>query len=263
MRELHRRPILYALVLAVGIFLILPTVVIITMSLSSGNVLHFPPPGFSTRWYSSLFGSSSWMSAAATSAQVAVATAALATILGTLAALGLVRGRLPGKSVVNALVLSPLLVPLIALAVGMFLVLSRWHLVGTLPGLIAAHTVLGIPFVVVNVATSLKTLDPDLEAAARNLGASPARAFLGVTLPLIRPAVFAGALFAFITSWDEVIIAIFLTSPVVRTLPVVMWGQVRTRIEPTLAAVSAILTGITVIVLLAALLLQRSRQEAR
>ena len=122
--------------------------------------------------------------------------------------------------------------------------------------LVVAHTVLAIPFVVVNVMASLRTLDRNLELAAANLGANPVRAFRFVTLPLIAPGVMAGALFAFITSWDEIVVAIFLTSPTLRTLPVVMWGQIRTEVDPTIAAAATILTVITTIIFTITTLLQ-------
>jgi putative spermidine/putrescine transport system permease protein len=243
------RIVLCAFVVLVGAFLIVPTAIVIAMSFTNTLLLHFPPRGFSTRWYSAFFQDQAWTSSAITSLKVASITMVLATVLGTLTALGLVRGRFPGKSLVSALALSPLIVPLVVVAVGMQLTFSRWNLVGSLLGFVVAHTALAMPFVIVNVGAGLRATDPRLELAARTLGASPLRAFWRVTLPLILPAVLAGALFAFIASWDEVVVAIFLASSDVRTLPVVMWGQVHDSIEPTIAAVAAMLTGVTVLML--------------
>src|SRR3972149_10969156 len=160
-------------------------------------------------------------------------TALLATVLGTLAALGTVRGRFPGKSAVNALVLSPLIVPVIIIAIGMFSLFVRWKITGSIVGLVLAHTALAVPFVVINVAPSLRTIDRNLELAAMNLGADPLRTFRRGTLPLILPGVLAGCLFAFITSWDEAVVSIFLTTARFRTLPVEMWEQVRQVVDPT------------------------------
>ncbi|MFT5194893.1 MAG: putative spermidine/putrescine transport system permease protein [Cellvibrionaceae bacterium] len=238
------------------IFLLVPTLIIIPMSFSSGRTLKFPPPGYSFRWYENLFTSPLWTDAAVSSIQIGILAAILATVLGTIAALGLTRGEFPAKGLVQALVLSPIIIPLVIVAIGMFSVFVRWRIAGSLIALVIAHTVLAIPFVVVNVMASLRTLDRNLELAAANLGANPVRAFRFITLPLIAPGVMAGALFAFITSWDEIVVAIFLTSPILRTLPVVMWGQIRTEVDPTIAAAATILTVITTIVFTVTTILQ-------
>jgi putative spermidine/putrescine transport system permease protein len=232
------------------------------MSFSSGRTLAFPPPGFSLRWYENLFGDPVWRLASETSVQVALLTALLATLLGTPAAFGLVRGRFRGRGVVNALVLAPMIVPLIVVAIGMYAVFARWNLLGSVAGLVIGHTALALPFVIVNVAASLRTMDRDLEAASLNLGASPLQTFWHVTLPAILPGVLAGALFAFITSWDEVVVAIFLTNPLVNTLPALMWEQVNTEIDPTVAAAANVLTVLTT-TLFAVWLVIRRRGRAR
>jgi putative spermidine/putrescine transport system permease protein len=254
---------LRAFVWLVAFFLIAPTLIIVPMSFTEGGLLTFPPKGFSTRWYANFLDQQTWTSGALTSVKVGLASAILATTLGTLTALGLVRGRYPGRGLITALVLSPLIVPVVVIAIGMYFVYSDWRIIGTLPGLILAHTALGMPFVVVVVGTSLRTFDRTLELAAQNLGAGPIRTFVRITLPLILPSVVAAALFAFIASWDEVVVSIFLSSPVVRTLPVVIWGQVRTVIDPTIAAVATALTGVTLTVLTFALIAQRRGERAR
>lgn len=258
-----RRLGLRAFAWVVGAVLIAPTLLIVPMSFSSGGILRFPPPGFGTRWYANFFESDTWTAGAVTSVKVGVAAAALATVLGTLMALGLVRGRYPGRGLVTAVVLSPLIVPVVVIAIGMYFVYTEWRLAGTLGGLILGHTTLAIPFVVVNVSVSLRTFDRTLELAAQNLGAGPVRTFFRVTLPLISPSIVAGALFAFIASWDEVVVSIFLSSPIVRTLPVVMWGQVRSSIDPTIAAVATMLTGITIVVLSLVMVAQRRARSTR
>jgi putative spermidine/putrescine transport system permease protein len=171
--------------------------------------------------------------------------------------LGLTRGRVPGRSLVNALALSPLIVPVVVIAIGMFGLYVQWRIAGSLVGLVVAHTALALPFVIVNVGTSLRTIDRNLELAAANLGANPRRVFLNITLPIILPGVLAGAIFAFITSWDEVVVAIFMTSARFRTLPVEMWEQVRQVVDPTVAAVATTLLVVTTALLLILLVVRR------
>lgn len=247
---------LYAFCALVVVFLIVPTVVLVPMSFSAGETLAFPPKGFSLRWYENLYLSPTWSSAAITSFKVALGTTVVATVLGTVTAFGLVRGRFPGRNLANALVLSPIIVPVVIVAIAMFAVFVSWRIAGSLLALILAHTALALPFVVVNVSASLRTMDRDLESASLNLGAGPLTTFRYITLPAILPGVLAGALFAFITSWDEVVIAIFLTSPLVNTLPVEMFNQVRTEVDPTIAALATLLTLLTTVLFLVAILLQ-------
>ncbi len=256
-RGVRRSRVLQVSVWLIAFFLIAPTLIVVPMSFSEGGLLTFPPKGFSTRWYANFIDQDTWTAGAMTSLKVGLMTAILATVLGTLTALGLVRGRYPGRPLVTALVLSPLIVPVVVVAIGMYFVYSEWHIIGTLHGLILAHTAIAIPFVVVVVGSSLRTFDRTLELAAQNLGAGPVRTFFRITLPLIFPSVVAAALFAFIASWDEVVVSIFLSSPAVRTLPVVIWGQVRSVIDPTIAAVATALTGVTLTLLTFALVAQR------
>jgi len=252
-----RRLLLLALGAMTVFFLMAPTLVVVPMSFTASNALTFPPEGFSTRWYEKMVTDPQWSTGFVNSAQVASLTAVLATTLGTLAALGTVRGRFPGRSAVNALILSPLIVPVIIIAIGMFSVFVSWKIAGSVVGLVLAHTALAMPFVVVNVATSLRTMDRNLELAAQSLGAGPVRTFRRITLPLILPGVLAGGLFAFITSWDEVVVSIFLTSARFRTLPAEMWEQVRQVVDPTVAAVSTTLLAVTTTVLLLAFVVRR------
>lgn len=230
-----------AVVVAIAAFLLLPTLIIFPISFSAASDTLFPPTAFSLKWYRSVLTDPDWQSAAITSFKVACLTVVCAVLLGTSAALALFRGRFAGRGLVQGLLLSPLVTPVVVLAIGIFMVFSRWHLVGTLPGLVAADTMLSIPFVVASVTATLHTLNPNLELASAGLGARPWRTFRRVTLPLIFPGVMAGAIFAFITSWDEVVIAIFLTTPSMRTLPVLIWSGVRAELSPAVAAVGSIL----------------------
>jgi putative spermidine/putrescine transport system permease protein len=252
-----RRILMVALGALTVFYLLAPTLVIVPMSFTEARILSFPPEGFTLGWYERMVTDRQWSTGLVNSFQVALATAILATVLGTLAALGLTRGRFLGRTAVNALVLSPLIVPVVVIAIGMFGLFVQWRIAGSLVGLVVAHTALALPFVVVAVATSLRTMDRNLELAAANLGADPRRSFLHITLPIILPGVMTGAIFSFITSWDEVVIAIFMTSARFRTLPVEMWEQVRQAVDPTVAAVSTTLLVVTTLLLLLLLVVRR------
>ena len=199
-----------------------------------------------------------WSTGIVNSLQVATLTAILATVLGTLAALGLSRGRFYGRSLVNALVLSPLIVPVVVIAIGMFGLFVQWRL-----GRLAARASCS-PIRPSRCrswssrsATSLRTMDRNLELAAANLAPNPRRTFVNITFPIILPGVVTGAIFAFITSWDEVVVAIFMTSARFRTLPVEMWEQVRQAVDPTVAAVSTTLLVVTTVLLVLLLVVRR------
>lgn len=200
-------------------YLILPILVVIPLSFSSASYLSFPPPGFSLHWYRNFFTRADWISSAWLSIWVGLAVTVLATALGTPASVALVRGRFAGKGLVNAFILSPLIVPGIIVAIGIYFFYARLGVVGNPIALVLAHTCLAVPFVVINVSATLYGFDERLEYAAMSLGASPWGAFRQVTLPLIRPGVLAGALFAFITSFDELIVALFISGTTAVTLP--------------------------------------------
>ena len=243
------RPALLLLSVIVLLFLALPILVIVVVSFSSAAYLTFPPPAFGLRWYRAYLDSAAWLNATGLSLAVAAAVVVLSTILGTLAALGMTR--LPGaaRGLVAGLVLSPLIVPTIVVAIGMYYAFSRYGLVGSRIGLVLAHTCLAVPFVVTSVSASLAGFDRRLEQAARSLGASPWGAFRQITLPLIRPGIVVGALFAFITSFDELIVALFLSGSGAVTLPRRMWDDLRFAIDPTIAAVSTLTIVLTVVLL--------------
>jgi len=239
------------------LFLIVPIFVIIPISFSSASYLEFPPSGFSLRWYIDFFGGEKWTSATFTSIQVAIVTMALSTILGTLTSLALVRGKFRGKSLIYGIVLSPMVIPIIVIAVAIYYFFSDFHMAGTRLGLILAHTVLATPFVVVNVVASLQGFDITLERAALSLGANRLTTFMKVTFPLIRTGMISGALFAFIVSFDEVVIAIFISGTRNATLPKQMWAGIREAINPTIAAVASLLIVFSILVLLSVEILRR------
>jgi putative spermidine/putrescine transport system permease protein len=237
-----------------------PLAVVLPISFSAAKYLTFPPPGWSLQWYARYFGSREWMSATVRSFEVAVLTTAAATAVGTAAALAL-REPFRGRSLVRLIVLAPLVVPVIIVAIAIYGLYAQLKLVGTLSGLVLAHTVLALPFVVVIVSATLHGIDETLELAAQNLGANRWHTFRLVTLPLIRPGVVSAALLAFITSFDEVVVAIFVSGTQAATLPKQMWDGIRTEIDPTVAAVSTLLIAVTTTVVAAITLVRRRAEE--
>jgi putative spermidine/putrescine transport system permease protein len=247
----------------IGLFMFAPTLVVVPMSLSAGSRLQFPPQGLSTRWYESFISDPIWVQAVISSVQVGLLTMVVATALGTATAIGIARGRLPGRGLISALMLSPIIMPTVVLAVSLFFVFSRWRLIGSTWALVFAHTVLALPLVIVSVSASLQKIDSRLELAAQSLGARPLMILRRVTLPLLLPGIATGALFAFAASWDEIVSAIFLTSPQNRTLPVVMWQQVTTQLDPTLAVAATLVMVTTIVLLLVAVLAQARLKKGR
>jgi putative spermidine/putrescine transport system permease protein len=241
------------------LFLIAPVAAILPLSVSAGSFLHYPLPGLSLRWYRDFATSDFWLPALRNSLVVGTAAAALATALGTLAALGLWRARFPGRALVVAVILSPLVVPAIVVAVALLLAFGPLGLVNSFTGLIVAHAALGAPFVVVTVLAALAGLDPVQLRAAAACGAGPATAFRRVALPQIAPGVAAGAVFAFATSLDEVVVALFISGPAQRTLPRQMFAGLNDQISLTTAAAATILVALSAALLLAATLFRRRR----
>jgi putative spermidine/putrescine transport system permease protein len=233
----------------VFVFLIAPVLVIVPLSFNAEPYFTYPMPGVSTRWYEELLESPAWRLALRNSLVVAVATTALATSLGTLAALGLSRREFPHRAWVMSLVLSPMVVPMVITAVGVYFFYSRIGLSNSLVGLTLSHTALATPLVVITVTATLAGFDQSLTRAAASLGAPPLAVFTRVTLPLIAPGVVSGGLFAFITSFDEVVVALFLAGPEQRTLPRQMWSGIREQLSPAILAVATMMTLLSVLVL--------------
>lgn len=251
-----------AVAYAVTVFLLLPTLVIMPMSVGPERYLRFPPNGFSLRWYAEYFGDADWINATLFSLEIGIVTTITATVVGTMLALALVRGRLPGKGLVELLVIGPVIVPHIALAVAMFLVFEQLRLTGTLLGFAMAHTILALPFVVFTVLAALYRFDADLERAALSCGAGPLRTFRHVTLPLIAPGVVSAALFAFIISFDEAVVSFFISNLDRKTLPRKMFEDIDYNVSPTLAAVATMLTLLTIVALVGSHLI-KSRLDRR
>ncbi|MCP5084070.1 MAG: ABC transporter permease [Alphaproteobacteria bacterium] len=262
-------------------FLVAPLIVVIPLSFTSGAFLSFTPEmlaldpeGFSIRWYKILLGDCSdavvttvctdkWVTGFRNSFLVAIASTLLSVTLGTLAALGLSREHMPFRKVIMAGLISPMIVPLIITAAGMFLFYAKLNLVATFTGLIFAHTALGLPFVVITVTSTLVGFDHSLTRAAESLGSTPANNFFKIQLPLIAPGVISGSLFAFITSFDEIVVVLFLGGADQLTLPRQMWSGIRQEISPTILAAATILVILSVVLLTTVELLRRRSERLR
>jgi len=222
------------------LFLILPTLIIIPMSLSTTPHLQFPPQGLTWMWYAAYFSDPDWMVATWFSLRIAIATSLTATTVGTLAALAIVRGDVPFKGMLHALSMGPLVVPHIVLGVALYLVFSPLQLTGTLTGFLIGHTVLAVPFVVITVMAALQRLDPALDLAALNCGANRAQAFIHVTLPNIAPSLASGAVFSFLASFDEATVAFFISDVGGKSIGRKMFEDIDFNLTPVIAAASTV-----------------------
>ncbi|MEE9447359.1 MAG: ABC transporter permease [Arenicellales bacterium] len=265
------------------LFLIVPILIIIPLSFNAQpyftftpEMLSFDPAGYSTRWYDDFFSSATWQAAVRNSLIIAVFSTIISTFLGTLAALGLSRPDFPYKTAVMGILISPMVVPLIISAAGMFFFYSDFLWLGQMTdgafkislsnthlGVILAHAALATPFVVITVTATLVGFDHSLTRAAASLGASPTRTFFKITVPLITPGVISGALFAFITSFDEVVVVLFVGSVKQRTIPWAMFSGIREEISPTILAVATILITFSVILLFTLEVLRRRNERLR
>lgn len=227
--------------LLIAVWLVAPTLVVIPMSFAGKKSLAFPPSGFSLQWYENFFTNPHWFGSLVVSAKVALMVAAAATVIGTMAAIGIERMKSRTGGLIRAVLITPMIVPGVVLAVGIYAVYLDTQLVGTWAGYVLAHTLLAIPFVVIAVGANLAVFDARLEVAAASLGASRLATFFTVTLPLILPGILSGALFAFVTSFDEVIVSLFITSPQLKTLPVQIFASMTRDADPTVAAVGSLI----------------------
>jgi len=247
----------------VFLFLVAPILVIIPLSFNAEPYFTYPMPDLSIRWYEEFFTSERWQTALKNSAIVACSTTVLATTLGTLAALGLSRSNFPMRALVMGILISPMIVPVVITAVGMYFFYAMVGLSNSYTGLILAHTALATPFVVITVTATLTSFDHTLTRAGAGLGGTPAQVFFKVVLPLILPGVISGALFAFVTSWDEVVVVLFLASPDLRTLPKQMFSGIREMISPTITAAATLLIILSVLLLTSVELLRRRSERLR
>ncbi|MET4316059.1 ABC transporter permease [Bradyrhizobium sp. RT4b] len=248
---------------AVLLFLIAPILVIMPLSFNSVPFFTYPMPGLSLRWYEEFFLTGRWQGALHNSIFVALSVTLLSTVLGTLAALGLSRPNFPWRTAVMTVLISPMVVPVVITAVGVYFFYADVGLLNTYTGLILAHTTLAAPFVVITVTATLTGFDHSLTRAAAGLGAPPITAFFKVTLPLILPGMISGSLFAFLTSFDETVVALFVASAEQRTLPKVMFSGIREEISPTITAAATVLTLFSIVLLGTIELLRRRSERLR
>ena len=237
------RHIPLALASLVALFLVAPLAIIVPMSFSKAISFEFPPPGYWTGYYAQYFASRSWLEATANSFIIALASMLFTLIVAIPAAFGFVRHRFHGKSALNLVLMLPIIVPAVVSALGYYSFLSLARLVGTHAGMIIAHSVLSIPVAFLVIAAALKGFDRNLERAALSAGAGPLRTFFWVTLPVLRPGILIGALFAFLHSFNEAVVAIFIAGRDASTLPKKMFESIRLESDPVLAVVSTLLTG--------------------
>jgi len=250
--------LLYGLVALILAWLIIPIIIIVPMSFSSARFLTFPPPSWSLRWYEAYLNNAVWMQATRVSLIVSVSSAILATLFGTAAAyaLNMTSSRLVRS--LQMLLLLPLVVPIVITAVGVFLVYAQVGLLASMTGLILANTMLGLPYVVISVLVGLRKFDPTQEMVSRSLGMNRLRTFFVVTLPQIRPSVISGMLFAFISAIDETVVSLFIAGGEYQTLTKRMFTALRDEIDPTIAAISSLLTAISFILVMLVALNARS-----
>lgn len=243
--------LLRAACVVVLLFLLAPILAIVPLSFSDSSFLTYPVPGWSLKWYRHLFESDEWMRATRNSFIVAPAATFIATVLGTLAAVGLSRADFPGKGLLMAVLIAPMVVPIIVVGVATYLYFAPLGLTDSYAGLIAVHAALGAPFVLTTVLATLANFNHNLVRASLSLGETPFNTFFRVTLPVIAPGVISGALFAFATSFDEVVVTLFLAGAEQTTLPRQMFSGIRENISPTIAAVATLLIIFTTALLLA------------
>lgn len=229
------------LVVAAVVFLFLPLLVVFPVSVTPSSYFRFPPNGFSGRWYGDFWGDPIWLQTAWLSLRLAVAASLLATMLSLTAAVALTRLRPPGVAAFRLLFVAPLILPAVITGTALLYVMTRFGLDGTFAGLLIGHTVIALPFAFLFVETALRGYDRSLEDVAVSLGASRFEAFRRITLPVLTPALIAGAVFAFIASWDDVVIVLMLGDFSTRTLPLRMFEFMTTQIRPTIAAISSML----------------------
>jgi len=244
------------------LFLLAPIAIVVILAFSGPGYLQFPPRSYSLYWFVRFLGDPQWRQSLWYSVVIGVIACTAATVVGFFAAYAFVRGSFAAKKLLLSLLLLPIIVPTVITSIAIYFLSARLHLVGNILWIGICHAVIALPVVLLILLSSLQGVDINLERAALNLGASPVRVFMKVVIPLAAPGLISAALFAFLTSFDELIIALFLTGVRVQTLPVRIWNSLEMEIEPTIAAVSAFLIGVTGVVLLLDSLLRGRRGSA-
>ncbi|MDQ0457794.1 ABC transporter permease [Rhizobium paknamense] len=249
--------VLLAITFLTAAFLLLPILFIAALSFGSSQWLIFPPPAWTLKWYQMLFADPRWLEAAFTSLKIALIVTLLSVLIGLCASFGLVRGRFVGRNGLRALFMTPMILPVVVLAVALYAFFLRIGLNGTLTGFVIAHLVVALPFSILALTNALEGFDKSIEDAAVLCGASPLKAKLLITLPCISHGLFSAAIFSFLTSWDEVVLAIFMASPTLQTLPVKIWATLRQDLTPVIAAASTLLVLVTALLMIAAALIRK------
>ena len=249
--------------IAALVFLMSPVLVIIPLAFNADPYFTYPIKSWSLKWFIEFFTDEVWQLAVKNSFIIAILATLISTTLGTLASVGLTHRNLPGRALITAVLVSPMIVPIVIVAIGAYFFYSTLGIANSLTGIVLAHAVLGTPFVVITVTATLAGFDQALFRAARGLGATPWTAFRRITLPIIWPGVFSGALFAFATSFDEVVVVLFLGSVEQRTIPRQMWTGLREQLSPTILAAAVVLILISVFMLLTLEVLRRRNAKMR
>jgi putative spermidine/putrescine transport system permease protein len=246
----------------VALFLLLPIAIVVPMSSSTAISFEFPPPGYSLGYYAKYFTSEEWLTPTLNSLVIALGATALTLLLVVPAAFGYVRYRFRGKALVNLLMMAPLIVPHVVSALAYYSFLGRARLTGTHLGVIIAHGVLAVPVAFLVITATLKGFDRNLERAAMSAGAGPLRTFFHVTLPVLRPGMLVGALFAFLSSFNEAVVVIFIGGREATTLPKKMYESIRLESDPVIAVVSTLLVSAVVLGVLVSVFLRRRSANA-
>ncbi|MFT2098837.1 ABC transporter permease [Marinomonas sp. 2405UD66-6] len=253
---------LYFITGAIASFLALPIFFIVALSFGSSQWLVFPPPHWTTKWYERFFENPQWIESALTSLQVALITSILATLIALPASFALVRGKFAGRDYLYSLFTLPMIVPVVIIAVATYSMFLSLGLTGTLVAFIISHVIVALPFAIISIINSLKLFDKSIEDAAVICGANRLYAIFKVTFPAIKPGIFSGALFAFLVSWDEVVISVMMASPELQTLPVKMWSTLRQDLTPVIAVASTLLILLSILIMLVSNTLQKRSQQA-
>ncbi|GAA1380626.1 ABC transporter permease [Pseudonocardia kongjuensis] len=249
--------------LGLAAILAFPTVVVIGTSVTSGELLSFPPDGFSLRWYEDVLTDRRLVAAFRNSFVVGVSAAMVAMVVGTVLAVAAARGHGVPRGLVTGLALTPLVVPLVVAALGIYVVYVRLGLTGNATGMALAHATLGVPYVFINVLAALTGMNRNVEDAARAAGAGHWSVLLRITVPIVAPSAVIGGVLAFISSWEEVIVALFLVTPGFRTVPVVMWGEIQEGVSPATSAVASLVTFISILASLSLAVVPWMRRRVR
>ncbi|MDO3445479.1 ABC transporter permease [Agrobacterium sp. V1] len=250
-----------AIVTTILIFLVLPTLLVIPMSLNEGSYLEFPPRGLTFEWYLAYFADPDWMEATRFSLQIAFLTAVISTVVGTMAALAIAKSSLPGRGILQSLALGPMIVPHIVLGVALYLVFAPLRMTGTIIGFVLAHTVLAVPYVVIVIGAALQKLDSSLGLAAQNCGATRMQAFFFVELPNIGPSIAAASVFAFLASFDDATVSFFISDVGGKSIGRKMFEDIDFNLTPVIAAASTVLVAVSLVLMVGVKLLTGRRAK--